>query len=159
MKKIFIPLFILSIGLMGCPDHVCKPNYINPVFVGFAPADIDTIVFRAYKRDNSFQHLVDTVVITDHSSAIYTTMYDTTIVNVISSDANHFIIPNYDWQIYIPAKHKADSISNIMTDATQGPRGCANPIISFVQDGQTISPHFFVSNQFYVEGYRAFINN
>jgi len=95
-------------------------------------------VSRAYKRENSFQHLVDTIVITEHSSTIYTTTHDTTIVNVNSSDPNHFINPNYDWQIYIPAKHRSISISNIMTDAKLGPRGCSNPIISSVQDGQTI---------------------
>ena len=159
MKKIITPLLILSVCLMGCPVHTCQPNYISPAFIGFAPADIDTIVLRAYTRGDSFQHLVDTVVITDHYSTIYTTSNDTTIVDVNSSDPNHFINPNYDWKIYIPAKHRAVSISNIMTDATQGGRGCSNPIISFVQDGQTITPYFFHSSKFYTSGYRAYIHN
>jgi hypothetical protein len=70
MMKIIIPLLIISIGLMGCPEHTCQPNYIKLVFIGFAPADIDTIVLRAYKRRDSFHHLVDTVLITDRHTAI-----------------------------------------------------------------------------------------
>jgi hypothetical protein len=159
MIKIIIPLLILSVSLMGCPEHTCKPDYINPAFIGFTPADIDTIVFRAYKRDDNFQHLIDTVIVIDSYSGIYTRMHDTTIVDVNSSDPNHFINPNFDWQIYIPAKHRTVSISNIMTDATQGRRGCSNPIISFIQDGQTIAPHWFDSNKFYISGYRAYIQN
>jgi len=159
MMKIFFPLLILSIGLLGCPAHICKSNYINPAFIGFAPADIDTVVVRAYKRGDNFQHLVDTIVITDHHLAIYTTMHDTTIVEINSSNPNDFIDPSFDWQIYIPAKNRTVSISNILIDAAQGSRGCSNPITSFVQDGQTVMPHRFDSNKFYISGYRAYIHN
>ena len=159
MIKIIIPLLILSVCLMGCPEHPCQPNYINPAFIGFGPADIDTIVLRAYKRGDNFQHVTDTFVITNHYSAIYTTSHDTTIVDINPSDPNNIINANFDWQIYIPAKHRTVSISNIMTDATQGRRGCSNPIISFIQDGQTIAPQRFDSNKFYLAGYRAYIHN
>lgn len=158
IKKIIL-LLILSACLMGCPEHTCQPNYINPAFIGFAPADIDTVILRSYKRGDTFQHLVDTIVITNQYSKIYTMSHDTTFVDINSSDPSHFINPDFDWQIYIPAKRRTVSISNIMTDATQGRRGCSNPIISFLQDGQMVMPHWVRTNKFYTSGYWAYIHN
>ncbi len=157
--KIIVLLSVLSIFLMGCPEHTCVNNSINPAFIGFAASDIDTFVLRAYKVNTSFQQLEHTVTVINHNSTIYTTSNDTTIVDVNSSDPNDFINPGFDWQIYIPAKKKTVSISNIITDATQGRRGCSNPIISFVQDGQTIIPHRFDNRLFYTSGYRVYVHN
>jgi len=160
MTRLTLLLAALSVFLMGCPEHACLPNSINPAFIGFSAADIDTIVLRAYKRDDNFQHLVDTVVIINRNAIIYTTSHDTTIVDANSSDPNHFINPNFDWQIYIPAKHRAVSVLNIMSDATKGPgRSCLNPILSFVQDGQTITPRLVETGKFYTSGYMAYIHN
>ncbi|MGZ3778356.1 MAG: hypothetical protein ACXVIY_06975 [Mucilaginibacter sp.] len=133
---------------------------MNPAFIGFAPADIDTIVLRAYTRGDNFQHLVDTVVIVNQNAIIYTTSHDTTIVDANSSNPNHFVNPNFDWKIYIPAKNKTISISNIMSDATKGPgRTCLNPILSFVQDGETVVPHLVETGKFYTSGYMVYIHN
>ena len=145
--------------LMGCPEHTCQNNSINPTFIGFAPADIDTMILRAYKVNTNFQQLEDTMKVMNNYANIYTTSNDTTIIFFNNSNVGDVISPGFDWQIYIPAKHRTISISNIMVDATQGRHGCSNPILSFVQDGQTIIPHRFDTNKFYISGYRAYINN
>ena len=159
MKKTIIPLLILSVSLMGCPEHTCVNNSINTAFIGFSAADIDTIVLRAYQVNTNFQRLERTVVVINRNPTIYTTLHDTTIVYVNSNDRGDSINPGFDWQIYIPAKQKTVSISNIMTDATQGRRGCSNPIMSFVQDGKTIIPHRVDNRLFYTSGYRAYVTN
>ncbi|MFI5160968.1 MAG: hypothetical protein ACHQHN_06800 [Sphingobacteriales bacterium] len=149
----------LSTLLMGCPEHTCQNNSINPTFIGFSAAQIDTFIVRAYEPNDNFKHLIDTNLVINQNAIIYTTMHDTTVVCLNNSNPDHNIIAGYDWEIYIPSKKRTVTISNIMVDATQGRNGCSNPIISFVQDGQLILPHRFDTRQFYTTGYRVFITN
>ena len=159
IKRIILLCLVVSIFLMGCPEHTCKNYSINPAFIGFAPADIDTIIIRAYTRDDNFHHLVDTTIVINRNSVIYTTSNDTTVVDTNSGNPESEMSPAFDWQIYIPAKHRTVSVSNILSEATSGNRGCSNPIISFVEDGQTITPYWYETNRFYTTGYRVFIHN
>jgi hypothetical protein len=159
--KIISIVGVLSVFLIGCHVYSCEPNLINPTFIGFSATDIDTVILRAYEPNDNYQHLVDTFRVFKNK-AVYTTMHDTTIVylNVVYDGiANQIIKAGFDWQIYIPAKKRTVSISNIMTDATVGQHHCFNDITSFVQDGQTITPHLFNTGEFYTSGFRAYITN
>lgn len=77
---------------------------------------MDTLIVRQFEPDDNFLHLIDTTLFTnDPKVAFYYTSHDTTIVvlNILSGEEK-YIIPNYDWQIYIPAKNKTILISKIV---------------------------------------------
>ncbi|MEO6849495.1 MAG: hypothetical protein ABI166_02660, partial [Mucilaginibacter sp.] len=118
IRRLIMPCLIFSVFLMGCPEHFCRNNSINAAFIGFSPADIDTIILRAYTRNDNFHHLVDTTVVINRNATIYTTSHDTTVVYVNSGNAHAQVTPAFDWQIYIPAKHRTISLSNIVSETT-----------------------------------------
>jgi hypothetical protein len=158
MFKIKI-LFLLSIFyIFGC-KYPCTKNFITPAFIGFSPSDIDSFIVRAYQPNDNYLHLVDTALVCKCGISIFTTTNDTTFVFFNSSNINYLISSGFDWQIYIPSKNRTIFISNIVNKNTDGIRGCENPIISFVQDGQLIIPHYNNSSQWYTSGYIAYIHN
>ncbi len=134
--------------------------YVHPAFIGFMPSDIDTFILRAYKPNDNFQHLVDTILVIDKYASIYTTGNDTTVVYVNSRNPADWIRPGFDWQLYIPAKNKTIQISSITTTQVENRgRVCYNPINSFSIDGQAIVPKLMHTDQFYTSGYRVHIRN
>jgi len=160
MYRIVYSLLIFILLLEGCSNKPCLNNTITPVFIGFSQADIDTIVLRAFKPNDNYLHLIDTVVIVNKGASIYTIKNDTTIVFVNSSNPNDWINPDFNWQVYLPAKNKTTSISNIRATQTEGSgRSCLNPINSFEQDGQSITAFLTQSGYDYTSGYMAFIHN
>lgn len=137
----------------------CGNGFINLAFIGFSQNDIDTIILKKYEPNNAYSHFIDSVVI-DEQVARYTVRNDTTILHVSIGDLNYYIERNFDWQVYIPAKNKTVFISNITSEDVKGTnKRCLDPITSFVQDGQTIIPQYVESDTFYLQGYRAYINN
>jgi phenylpyruvate tautomerase PptA (4-oxalocrotonate tautomerase family) len=160
MIKVFIIFLVSIVFFPGCNQHhPCVKNHINPAFIGFSTADIDTLVLRAYQPNDNYQHLVDTILVINLNATIYTTKNDTTVVYVNDSNPDHWVSPGFDWQIYIPAKNRTISISNIVSTQTEGPgRACWNPINSFAQDGQLIVPQHIQTGQFYTSGYMAYIH-
>jgi hypothetical protein len=149
---------MIFIFLVGC-ERPCRKNHIDSAFIGFSIADIDTIILRAYQPNGNFNRLVDTVFVHNLYATIYTTTNDTTIVYVNDSNLDNWVSSGFDWQIYIPAKNKAVSISNIETVQTEGGRYCLNPIASFVQDGLRIVPENVNTGRWQNSGYRAYIRN
>jgi hypothetical protein len=167
VPTIIIIAFTMLIFFSSCNRTIpCSNVPISPAFVGFNITDIDTLIIREYRKDDNFQHLYDTALITnDPHVARYTTSHDTTIVvlNVISGE-DKYILPNSDWQIYIPAKDTTISISNIsspqITYSCFGDDcGCANPIDSFRQNGQLTIPQVVNIPYFTGHGYITCIHN
>jgi hypothetical protein len=165
-KSTLITGLLIAVIFCGCKGF-CGSNLINPVFIGFSPSGIDTIVFKQFTQNDSFNILIDSMLIVNPSLnngfgyAIYTSWGDTTLMTINVSPPYSPIIPGYDWTIYIPSKNKTITISKIHSPITYGNRGCNNPINSFVQDGQLISYPTLVDSsgedwKFY--GYRAYIH-
>jgi len=160
--KIIGICFTLIVLLLGCKQS-CINSSVKPVFVGFAPSDIDTLVIRAYKANDNFVHLIDTMLIVSAGPALYDTSGDTTVVDVGgtsdgSGDPRYNIVAGYDWQIYIPALNRTITLSQIISPQTEhAGRICWNPIKSFVLDGQFIVPELAETNKWYTSGYRAYI--
>jgi len=123
-------------------------------------SDVHTFIFRAYKPNDRFRHLVDTTLLTNRAASIYTAINDTTIVYVNDSNPDHWIRPGFDWQLYIPAKNKTVQILNITSTQVENKgRICYNPINSFSIDGQIIIPVLVQTDKFYTSGYRVYIRN
>ncbi|MHA4809493.1 hypothetical protein ACX0G9_15375 [Flavitalea flava] len=161
-----ILLGVLFSAMASCiPDKFCQPYLIDPVLIGFSTSEADTLILRRYKENDNFQHLIDTLTIVNSATnnglgaGIYTTLHDTTIIDINISSPYSSIVSGYDWQLYIPEKNKTISFSNIVTAQSGGGKGCSQPIVSFEQDGQLIdAPVFFSTNEFYTSGYRAYIH-
>ncbi|HVM89869.1 MAG TPA: hypothetical protein VMT76_16905 [Puia sp.] len=153
---------VFLIFAYGC-DYICTQHrQINPTFIGFHLSDIDTFIVRAYKPNDNYSNLIDSIVVVEQTNgignSIYTTSNDTTIVYINDASKSLAITYLYDWQIYIPAKNKTVLISNIMSASGTGKHGCLNTTLSFVQDGQAIiAPQLFSTSVFYTSGYRAYI--
>jgi hypothetical protein len=149
----------------GC-DYFCAPELINPVFVGFAPGQVDSLVLRWYKPTDNFRTLIDTMLIVNPavssnglSTAIYTTSHDTTLVFINVSPPLSAIYAGYDYQLYMPSTGQTTSFTQITSETTSGTKHCAGLITSFMQDNQLIdAPIFFGTGTFYVMGYRAYIH-
>ena len=159
VKRLNILIYLLAF-VSSCTPHSCVDNHINPAFIGFLRSDIDSFILRAYKPNDNFQHLVDTILVIDKFASIYTTTNDTTVVYINDSNPNHWIKPGFDWRLYIPAKNKTVQIFKINSTQVDGKgRVCYNPINSFEADGQIITPEIKLTNQFYTSGFRVYIHN
>lgn len=160
--QVSILMFLFcSLTFISCfQKHSCVNSYIHPAFIGFSSSDIDTIILRAYKPNENFQHRVDTILVTNKGASIYTNDNDTTIIYQNDSDPNHWIRQGLDWELYIPAKNKTIRITNINGTQVEGKgRVCYNPINSFTVNGQKIIPIPVQTDEFYTSGYRVYIHN
>jgi len=126
----------------GCGPNPCQDTYITPLFIGFNDADIDTLIVRQFTPNNNFTHISDTAIF-DANKIFYSRHNDTVLVlfNTISG-REKYIMPGADWQIFIPSINRTISISNIESPKIDGcfKCGCRNPINSFTQDAQTMTP-------------------
>ena len=143
-QLLIITIFIFV--FLGCRSVPSSNPGITSYFIGFSIADIDTLVLRKYKANDSFHHLIDTLQVTTniYSGAAYRTSHDTTSVdfnNIGGSEKD--IFPGSDWQVYIPALNKTVSVSNLVCPPKESDCfkcGCYNEIASFEQDGQATVP-------------------
>jgi hypothetical protein len=157
MTKIIVCLASFMI-LHGC-HYPCVKNRINPVFIGFTVADVDTIILKAYRPNDNYQHLVDSFMVHNLYASIYTTTHDSTTVFVNSSNPDHWVSAGFDWKIFIPAKNKTVSISNIVSPQTETSyKGCENPVNSYMLDGQLVIPIPVNTGTFYTSGYMVYIH-
>jgi hypothetical protein len=155
-KKILLSLLLLSF-LCGC-HNPCRKNVINPVFIGFPPAEIDTFILRAYQPNDNYQHLVDTLLVHGLYATIYTTINDSTYVYINDSDPDRMISDGFDWQIYLPGANRTFLVSGIAEEKTEGNKRCLNPIIAFKLDGQSVTPQPVSTGNFYTSGYMVYIH-
>lgn len=160
MIKIVL-IYLSSFAFLSGCEYRCSDRRITPLFIGFLPTDIDTVLFKAYVANDNYQHLVKTIsVIASQGAGIDTSANDTAVIKATVVDPAYFITPGYDWQIFIPAKNRTVSISNIVSPETEGhSKGCWNPINSFIQDNQLIVPQFVISPYPLTVGYRILIQN
>jgi hypothetical protein len=159
-----ITAILLIAALARCTtEYDCADLQIQPAFIGFNLADIDTIVLKKFKAGGNYQIFIDSFIITHGYSGSYRVSNDTTRVSV--TDGKNGIKTGFDWQIFIPAKNKTVFISDIVSDKKTGKRGhgifsmdpapgCTNDIFSVKMDNQFVN----FSNQG-MGGYYVFIRN
>ena len=107
--------------------ETCTNPIVEPDFVGYSLADIDTLVIRMYKENDNYNTLLDTFKIahctgTDSNFCYNYDISNDTIQVAIIQGSNYVpkqsnlyceIQQGYDWSIYIPSTSQADSISAI----------------------------------------------
>lgn len=150
-------LTILTVSFLAC-NFPCRESPVNPTFVGYKIADIDTFILRIYQADDNFQHLLDTVLVHNKQASIFTSFSDTTVVYINDSDPQKWISTDHDFELYLPAINKSYRITNIASDNNKGGKNCLNPITSLKLDGQFMIPSLSTSLQFYLSGYRVYLH-
>lgn len=146
-NRIIILTFLLALIFNGClctKEFDCSDVPIQPAFIDFQLAEIDTLIIRKFKPNDNFQILVDTAIVTYND--LYRTSNDTT--KIIHYQLDEGIKAGFDWQLFIPALNKTVFVSNIMGNKKSGSCGyravgsacmCNNDLFSAKQDNQVIT--------------------
>ena len=139
---------LLGIVFLSCQyEYNCGDLAIYPTFLGFDSSDIDTIIIRKFEPNTNYQNLIDTFIATSANS-LYSGVSDSTTVFIDYNRQEKDIKVNYDWQIFVPAKQRVISISDIKSEKTTGERdrfgepignSCYNRIFSMNVNGQLIN--------------------
>jgi hypothetical protein len=142
---VLIPSFFV---LNACKTR-CGDQGFTPVFIGFPPADLDTIILKKYLKGGNTQNLLDSTIITRQTTR-YQPSNDTTVVMMNDTGEDFYLTPDFDWQMYLPAKRVTISITDIVSPHRTEhcyDCGCINSITSFLQNGQLItSPPYSLSS-------------
>ena len=144
-----ISVSFLTIFCAGCTEEYdCTDLQIQPSFINYLPADIDTFVLRKFKPADNYQTLIDTFVVSNGYYGIYQTSSDTT--SVLVTDGKNGIKAGFDWDLHIPATNETVLISDIISEKKTGKRGhgifsmdpgpsCTNAIFTAKVDNQLIN--------------------
>lgn len=162
--KFVIPILLLNIIFASCTEeYECADLQIQPAFINYLPADIDTFILLKFKASDNYQNLIDTFVVRHGYNGLYKTSSDTT--SVLISDEKNGIKAGFDWKLFIPAKNKTILVSDINSEKKSGKRGhgifsmdpvsgCTNTIFSAKVNNQSVT----FSNPG-TAGYQIFIRN
>jgi hypothetical protein len=143
MKNILLTIFF-SLFIFGCTrTYNCGNVNLQTAFINFEKNDLDTIIFRKYPTGNNFMDLIDSTVLV-YDSTTFHQSNDTFYVQSYPLDGIKY---GNDWQIYIPAKNKIISISDINSKQIKGKCGtlgeplgchCSNSVNSIKVNNQTV---------------------
>lgn len=146
----FFHIIFVCVVISGCTKEFdCSDFQIQPAFIGFGASDIDTFVLRKYKQNDNYQNLIDTFVVIYGQTGQYYTSNDTT--SVFATDGKNGIRAGFDWLLYIPARSKVVSISDIVSEKKTGKCGvgifsmdkfgctCNNKVFSLKRDNVIIN--------------------
>jgi hypothetical protein len=85
------------------------------VFIEFLGKETDIFILRKYAINTNFVTPLDTVKIIANTNGYYKRYNDTTEVDLLSEKVT--IKKGYDYQIFLPAKNRLVSITNILSEA------------------------------------------
>ena len=132
--RLFVFLALLLSVINGCTrEFDCDDPQLVPTFIGFAPSDIDTLIVRKYKPNDNFQTQVDSFRVVYGYNGLYQSSSDTTSVYV--NDGKNGIKTGFDWILFIPAKNRVVTISDIVSEKKTG--SCGTGIFSMDKFGCT----------------------
>lgn len=156
MKKTLLPVIIavlsLAAILSSCSKTItCDDGVIEIRAVGFAQTDFDSAFAVRYKQNSAFDSVVDST----HTVYYYRDYHDSDVLRIESERAgsspyNGFVLPGYDYRIFLPADGRIYTITKIMQQGnkiqsySQGlfekkMYTCTNSIISCDLDGSVVS--------------------
>ena len=115
----FIPYIILIIFSFifysCCYTLQCGKAYLHPGFISFTPSELDTVVFRKYNMNSSFNILIDSMVIMPFNRPETFTRNDTTFL--FSNGIYPFPLEsNFEYELFIPATNTLIRIKDIQEE-------------------------------------------
>ena len=148
ISLVVICLFSL---LVSCSKTItCADGIISIYPVGFTKTDFDAAVVVRYKQDNAFDSIADSTHITYYSTGDHDTgSFSVTSTYVTNGVHQSFLIPGYDYKIFLPVAGKAYAITNIVQKGNKTQSyssgifnsklvSCTNSIISCNVDGNPV---------------------
>ena len=144
---IALPLLVLC----SCGRDIdCADANIQPTFIGYSLADVDTMVLRRYKAGDGFNTLIDTFLITMYNRSGTYVIAGLDRIEVSTSgvygnngEALNAIHVGYDWKLYIPATNKTVAITGIVSEHNSTHCWkcvCYNRVFSYMADTVTYKP-------------------
>ncbi|HSC36554.1 MAG TPA: hypothetical protein VLD19_01735, partial [Chitinophagaceae bacterium] len=123
MKYVLV-LALPIIVFCSCGRDVdCADSIIQPTFIGYSLADVDTMVLRRYKAGDGFNTLIDTFLITTLNGRGTYVIAGRDSIQVYTSgvygsngEQLNAIHVGYDWKLYIPATNKTVAITGIVSE-------------------------------------------
>ena len=156
MKATKTVIFLFTFfALISCKKYStpCINKALLAVFVGFSPNELDTIVVRKFTKGDNLTHVLDSsIFLRSNDSSSYYSFGDTTF-NYLQKIYTSCLMPENDWQIFLPSIKMTTSITRIQSPQTsqeytavpfdQSDNDCFNPIKSFIQDGKIVYPSYY----------------
>lgn len=97
-----ILMVILILVLSACSrEYPCSIPTLTPQFIGFAVAELDTVIIKKYPKDGDRNTAIDSVVWVPGQNAQANVTNDSIVI--YSTPINYFIQPDFDWQIVLPS--------------------------------------------------------
>ncbi len=135
-------------------DEPCTEAWAMIYYVSFPENHTDSIILKKYAKDNNFDSLISTTVISK-SNSIYKNPNDTLSISDSTTGADYTLDIAHDYEVYMPNSNQLFKISGITQQQTSirvglslDKRGCVNPIISYTLNGKLINPS---SNIIYIK--------
>ncbi len=125
----------------GRDEPCAEASAVALRFISFSNAQTDSIVIRKFSNNSAFDTLVDSVILTTSNSS-YQKSTDTLAIINNATGGDYPLDINYDYEVYLPNANQLFKISNITQQQTYFravpyyKRGCANPIKSYLLNGQ-----------------------
>ena len=154
--KLFITIIITFVMFQCTSCRVaCISPIINPAFIGYKSNELDSIYLKSYEINSNFAILIDSFPLSTYAE--YTTIGDTTIIDVNAAIYQHNIISGFDWGIVLPKVNRVYYISNIVTSNSEGHKNCTNTIYSMKVNDMTVTPVFSNTGRYNASGYRVYL--
>lgn len=126
--KVFSVLLVSSLLFLACSgNNQCSDPVLQPAFVNYSRAEIDTIIINKYSQTSGNPTPLNSIMITPTTMADYYTVADTTFVDVLSVDA--WINPYFNWQIIVPATQDTFWLKNMVVNRTS--QKCKTGFLNF----------------------------
>ncbi len=109
LQFILIPIVFSSC----CFEADCDQGQLNPIFVSFTDAEIDTLVFRRYEIGSNFQTKKDSFFIS-RINLLFPNRQGDSVFMSLSQSLLFQIKPSYQYEIFVPSLNKTYQISNII---------------------------------------------
>lgn len=163
--KLHIPVLFIIILFASCgKKYQCPKENLFPAYIGYADAEIDTIILRRFKIGSNFSEKIDSTILSPLFSPKDFRFYRQGDTVFISPDyepiyAEDWFNDEYDWQLYNPYDQKITSISDIKFQIKEGHsgglfswdgRGCVSPLLSYKRNDTLIKVSSIESHALFI---------
>ena len=140
MKIVYVSGIMLLCSLFSCQTETvqCNKAAVDICFVGFTNSEVNNVVVYAYKKDNLFDTLVDSMIVAGQQQG---TIYSDTMLS------EHPLDDGEDYRVKLqgsntvysitgltPGNHYSERIQTGIGDMVK--YGCINNTVSYTLNGQ-----------------------
>ncbi len=121
IKLVAASWFICFASCSTCP---CVDANLDPNFVSFEPADLQTVILKRYNKDGRFVTALDSVAFYNEQHYRMELRVDT--ISFPVKLGNFSLDPNFDWIVSLPSLNQDIRISDI--DKEEANKDCSRKV-------------------------------